>query len=147
RTQRSSFILRPARRNHERERSMNTLQRDFFLSVTLAAAMTTPACTQTTAPAVGPVAVGTPNTAFIPDFSGIWGHPYLTGGFEQPLSGPGPVRNKARRRVGVSSAYQLIGDYTNPILRPHAAEEVKRHGEISLTGVAYPTPNNQCWPE
>jgi hypothetical protein len=32
-------------------------------------------------------------------------------------------------------------------LKPHAAEEVKRHGEISLTGVAYPTPNNQCWPE
>jgi len=47
----------------------------------------------------------------------------------------------------VSSEYQLIGDYTNPILKPQAAEEVKKHGEISLTGVAYPTPNNQCWPE
>jgi hypothetical protein len=126
---------------------MNTLRRDFFLSVTLAAATATPAFTQTIAPAVGPAAIGTPNTASIPDFSGIWGHPYLTGGFEQPLSGPGPVRNKARRRDGVSSEYQLIGDYTNPILKPHAAEEVKRHGEISLTGVAYPTPNNQCWPE
>jgi hypothetical protein len=68
---------------------MNALRRDFLLSVTFAAATTTPAFTQTVAPAVGPAAIGTPNTASIPDFSGIWGHPYLTGGFEQPLSGPG----------------------------------------------------------
>ena len=121
------------------------LQRcDFLLWVTLAAATATPAFTQTIAPAVEPAALGTPS---IPDFSGIWGHPYLTGGFEQPLSGPGPVRNRARRSDGVSSDYQLIGDYTNPILKPQAAEEVRKHGEISLTGVAYPTPNNQCWPE
>jgi len=31
-------------------------------------------------------------------------------------------------------------------LKPHAAEIVKKHGEISLTGVPYPTPSNQCWP-
>jgi hypothetical protein len=36
---------------------------------------------------------------------------------------------------------------TNPILKPQAAEVVKKHGEISLAGVGYPTPNNQCWPE
>ena len=24
---------------------------------------------------------------------------------------------------------------------------MKKHGEISLTGVAYPNPSNQCWPE
>ena len=35
--------------------------------------------------------------ASIPDFSGIWGNPYLYG-IEPPLSGPGPVVNKARRR-------------------------------------------------
>lgn len=23
---------------------------------------------------------------------------------------------------------------------------MKKHGEISLAGVAYPTPSNQCWP-
>jgi hypothetical protein len=39
-----------------------------------------------------------------------------------------------------------VGDYTNPILRPEAAEVVRKHGEISLTGVAFPTPSNQCWP-
>jgi len=46
----------------------------------------------------------------------------------------------------VANAYQLVGDYTNPILKPHAAEVVKKHGEISLSGVPYPTPSNHCWP-
>jgi hypothetical protein len=46
----------------------------------------------------------------------------------------------------VSNNRQLVGDYTNPILKPAAAELVKKYGEISLTGVAYPTPSNQCWP-
>jgi hypothetical protein len=31
-------------------------------------------------------------------------------------------------------------------LKPQAAEVVKKHGEISLAGVAYPTPANQYWP-
>jgi hypothetical protein len=45
----------------------------------------------------------------------------------------------------VSDPRQLVGD-TNPILKPEAAEVVKKHGEISLAGVGYPTPSNQCWP-
>jgi len=126
---------------------MNTRRRDFLLLVTLGAVAAAPVFGQTVAPTVGSPAIQEQSVIALPDFSGIWGHPYLTGGFEQPLSGPGPVRNRARRRDGVSSEYQLIGDYTNPILKPQAAEEVKKHGEISLTGVAYPTPNNQCWPE
>jgi hypothetical protein len=97
-------------------------RRDFLFLVTLVAAASTPAFPQTVAPAVGPAAIGKQSAASIPDFSGIWGHPYLTGGFEPPLSGPGPVRNRARRRDGVSSDYQLVGDHTNPILRPQAAE-------------------------
>jgi hypothetical protein len=78
--------------------------------------------------------------ASIPDFSGIWGNPYLYG-IEPPLSGPGPVVNKARRRQTldvdgrplpvanaplVSEAMRLVGDYTNPILKPDTAEVVKR---------------------
>jgi hypothetical protein len=47
----------------------------------------------------------------------------------------------------VSSAIQLVGDYANPILRPAAAEVVKKHAEMSLAGVGYPSPRNQCWPE
>jgi hypothetical protein len=58
--------------------------------------------------------------------------------------GPGPVTNRSRRE-GVSDTYQLVGDYTNPILKPAAAEIVKQHGEISLRGIPYPTPSNQCW--
>jgi hypothetical protein len=80
----------------------------------------------------------------IPDFSGIWAHPYLTG-FEPPASGPGPVTNRARRN-GTGNFQQLVGDYTNPILKPEAAEIVKKHGELSRAGIGYPTPSNQCWP-
>ena len=81
-----------------------------------------------------------------PDFSGIWAHPFLTG-FEPPASGPGPVLNTSRRPDGVSNFQRLVGDYTNPILKPHAAEIVKRHGEQSRAGIGYPTPSNQCRPQ
>src|SRR6202047_2738551 len=99
--------------------------------------------------------------ASIPDFAGIWGNPYLYG-IEPPQSGPGPVVNKARRRQTfdvdgrplpaataplVSEARQLGGDYTNPILKPVAAEVVKQHGDLALAGVGYPSPRNQCWPQ
>jgi len=82
--------------------------------------------------------------ATIPDFSGIWAHPYLTG-FEPPATGPGPITNRARRN-GTGNFQQLVGDYTNPILKPEAAAIVKQHGELSRAGIGYPTPSNQCWP-
>ena len=85
-----------------------------------------------------------PARAAIPDFSGIWAHPFLTG-FEPPASGAGPVTNRSRRGA-TGNFQQLVGDYTNPILQPWAAEVVKKHGEISLSGQGYPTPSNQCWP-
>jgi hypothetical protein len=47
----------------------------------------------------------------------------------------------------VSNYDQLVGDYTNPILQPWAAEVVKKFGEISLAGITYGNPSNQCWPE
>ena len=88
----------------------------------------------------GPARAQSP--ASVPDFSGIWTHPSL--GFESPVSGPGPVRNKSRLPNGASNFDQLVGDYTNPILKPEAAEVVKRRGEISLSGRAFPDPDNQC---
>ena len=105
----------------------------FFLIVLAACAL--PALRQTTAVAA----------SSIPDFSGIWSHPFLTG-FEPPASGPGPVRNRSRRPDGVANFQQLVGDYTNPILKPEAAQVVKQHGDITLAGQGYPTPSNQCWP-
>jgi hypothetical protein len=86
----------------------------------------------------------------IPDFSGIWGHPYWPS-FEPPAFGPGPVTNRSRLhsgpQAGVSNPRELVGDYTNPILKPWAAEVLKKRGENELRGVGSPTPYNQCWPE
>jgi hypothetical protein len=113
------------------------VQRELLLLMTLSVTAAMPAVGQTAAPS-------------IPDFSGSWNHASLNG-LELPLSGPGPVRNKSRRltgpQAGVGNGTQLVGDYTNPILQPWAAEVVKRFGEISLAGKGYPTPRNQCWPE
>jgi hypothetical protein len=79
-----------------------------------------------------------------PDFSGLWAHPTLPG-FESPDSGPGPVRNLSRTSNGVGNFNELVGDYNNPILKPDAAAIVKRHGEISKSGVTYITPSGACW--
>jgi hypothetical protein len=56
------------------------------------------------------------------------------------------VLNKSRLPNGVGNLSRLVGDYSNPILEPWAAAVVKKHGEISLTGVPYPNPINHCWP-
>jgi hypothetical protein len=111
-------------------------QRGFLVLVTLAALAAARAAAQT--------------AASIPDFSGSWNHTSLNG-LELPPSGPGPVTNRSRLttgpQAGVSNGGQLVGDYTNPILQPWAAEVVKKLGEMSLAGKGYPTPRNQCWPE
>jgi hypothetical protein len=122
---------------------MNTQWRKLLLLVTLAA--TTPAFGQTPSPTVGAATSTTQKSASIPDFSGIWSHPSLPW-FEPLTSGPRPVTNRSRKN-GVSNYDQLVGDYTNPILQPWAAEVVKKFGEISLAGVTFPNPANQCWPE
>jgi len=121
------------------------VQRDFLLLVTLAAAAATPpALGQTAAPGAGPGGAAQ-SAASIPDISGVWTHPSLPW-FEPLASGPRPVTNTSRKN-GVSNYDQLVGDYTNPVLQPWAAAVVKRFGEISLAGITYPNPANQCWPE
>jgi hypothetical protein len=127
--------------------SMNA-QRDFLLLVSLAAAagaVAMPALGQTVAAATGPAGSASHGAASVPDFSGVWNHPSLPW-FEPLPSGPRPVMNLSRRN-GVSNYDQLVGDYKNPILQPWAAEVVKKFGEISLAGVTFPNPSNQCWPE
>jgi hypothetical protein len=119
------------------------VQRDFLLLVTLAAMACPAAAQQAASPA--PTKVAAHSTAEIPDFSGVWRHGSLPW-FEPPESGPAPVTNLSRRN-GVSNYDQLVGDYNNPILQPWAAEVVKRYGKISLAGVTFPSPSNQCWPE
>jgi hypothetical protein len=41
----------------------------------------------------------------------------------------------------------LAGDYTSPILKPAAADAIRKLGEISRKGIAFPNPHNQCRPE
>ena len=116
------------------------VRRDLPVLVMLMAAVAAPACGQTMTPAA--VTSAAPSAASIPDFSGAWAHPGI--GFGLPLSGPGPVRNKSRLRSGASNPDQLVGDYSNPILKPEAAELVKKFGDISLSGRAFPDPDSQC---
>jgi hypothetical protein len=80
----------------------------------------------------------------IPDLSGAWGHNFLL--FEPPSAGPGPVVTKLHTPAG-SLMFNAVGDHTNPILTPAAAEVVKRHADRELGGAAIPNPHNQCWPE
>src|ERR1700686_1350239 len=106
---------------------MNLQRRDFLLVVSLAAAVVTPAFGQAAAPTIGPANSGKESAAPIPDFSGIWLH---SNGFEPLPSGPTSLVNRSRRQDGVGNGLRLVGDYTNPILKPEAAEIVKRHGAI-----------------
>ncbi len=100
--------------------------------------------------------------ASIPNFSRVWNHPAFPW-FEPPASGPGPITNLSRWPVqrpqgmggsiglppskeGIANYDQMVGDYKSPILQPWAAAVVKRFGEMSLAGITYPNPSNQCWP-
>jgi len=122
------------------------VQRNLLLLAIFAVAAN-PASGQQAASAAGQTNAGPQGAGSVPDFSGIWRHgslPWLV----PPASGPGPVTNRSRRKDNGQSDYgQLVGDYTNPILQPWAAEVVKKKGELSLAGVTYPSPSNQCWPE
>jgi len=112
-------------------------RRKFLLLAVLAAASAMPAMGQTQGPAQA--------APSIPDFSRFWRHQSLPG-LEPLASGPTSLTNRSRRN-GVSNYNELVGDYTNPILKPEAAAEVKKKGELSIAGVTYPSPANQCWPE
>jgi hypothetical protein len=87
---------------------------------------------------------GIQSAASIPDLSGIWGRNFLA--FEPPPLGLGPIVGKLRRPDG-TTIFNAVGDYTNPILKPQAAEIVRKNGETELSGTAILNPHNQCWPE
>jgi hypothetical protein len=115
---------------------MSIERRNFLSIVALAAAAAT-------------AAGGAQSSESIPDISGAWLHPSIPG-FEPLPSGPTSVVNKSRLRTGpqagTGNINQLVGDDTNPILRPEAAEVLKEHGRIMLSGNGYPDPRNQCQP-
>src|SRR5215469_17250780 len=131
-------------------------QRNFLLVAAVATAAAIPARGQT------PSAGTTVSAASVPNFSRVWNHPAFPW-FEPPASGPGPITNLSRwpeqrpqteggsaalpvSEVGISNYDQLVGDYKSPILQPWAAAMVKKFGEMSLAGITFPNPSNQCWP-
>jgi hypothetical protein len=89
----------------------------------------------------------------IPDFSGQWGRDMVF--FEPPPSGPGPVVNGVRKDDGTVVARDpcctiitgWFGDYANPILKPEAAEAVKKFAELAQNGTVAQDLHNSCWPE
>src|SRR6266850_1952435 len=137
------------------------MQRSFVLLAALATAAAMPAMAQTLSTA-GPAGSETQRAASIPNISGVWNHPAFPW-FEPPASGPGPITNLSRwpeqrpagaagsaglpaGTVGISDYDQLVGDYNSLILQPWAAAVVKRFGEMSIAGITFPNPSNQCWP-
>jgi hypothetical protein len=92
--------------------------------------------------------MGAEIAAPIPDLSGQWGRNAFN--FEVLSSGPHPVTNLRRtgddaaRAIIVGDPIPLVGDYTNPILKPEAAEVVRKKGEYSASGHDFPDPSNQC---
>jgi hypothetical protein len=111
---------------------MDLQWRNFSLVLTCAAAMMTPA-------------LGQPAAESLPDFSGLWIH--ANPGFEPLKSGATALVNRARRPNGTGDILRLAGDFTNPILKPEAAEIVKKHAELGMKGIGDPNPRNQCRPE
>jgi hypothetical protein len=81
----------------------------------------------------------------IPDFSGLWGRDSLH--LELPLTGPSPVVNMSHTPDGNMDMSRLVGDYTNPILKPQASAILKQRGEMSLAGISVPNPHDLCYPE
>ncbi len=65
--------------------------------------------------------------------------------FAPSSSGPHPVTNSVRLRNGASDPRFRVGDFTNPILKPEAADVVRRRGELSRGG-DFPDASNQCGP-
>ena len=92
--------------------------------------------------AVSPVVGHAADSDEVPNFSGFWERPEAGSGrqFYQPESGPGPLRDTD------PNDNFAIGDYTDPILLPHAAETVRAHGERGSAGEVVFPPWSECWP-
>ena len=133
------------RRANEEEENMHLQLRDCLLVMMLAAALRRRPRRKRWRPRVGRqpmVASKAPRPSRISRASGTHSIP----GFEPLASGPTALVNRSRRPNGTGNILQLVGDYTNPILKPQAAEVVKKHGELALKGIGDPNPRNQCWP-
>jgi hypothetical protein len=136
-------------------REATNLRRQDFLLLAMLAAASTPASGQTEAPPTDSAPQSRTSPAYGANCTCF---PAL----RPPPTGHGPLANTSRgrqiyevdgpRAPGEEGALatnnnQLIADYSDPILKPHAAAAVKKHGEIELSGHGAPTSGNQCFPE
>src|SRR5262245_56979518 len=84
--------------------------------------------------------------AAVPDFSGQWGRDMAF--FEPPSSGPGPVVSTDLKPDGTANVLGVwAGDPTNPILKPHAADAVRKRAELARKGTVAADMHNTCWAE
>ncbi len=81
----------------------------------------------------------------LPDFSGFWQHGVPGQQFDNPPSGPGPIR-----RIGVPESYTANinwrGNDKNPILQPWAAEAVRKEWERESQGLPELSAFTTCRP-
>ncbi len=78
----------------------------------------------------------------IPDFSGYWARAATSQGrtFQAPENGPGPIVLAEDAGAGL-----WAGDYTNPILQPHAQDAVRAHSELGRAGETQHPAWVMCW--
>jgi hypothetical protein len=104
--------------------------------------------------AISPV-LAVDNGSPLPDFSGQWGRDMLF--FEPPPSGPGALVNSVRKTDGTVAPREpccaivtqggWLGDHRSLILKPEAAQAVKKFGDLAVVGTVSPDLHNSCWPE
>jgi hypothetical protein len=98
--------------------------------------------------ACAPPAVGAEGSQTVADFSGYWSRP-LAGRhaalFDPPDSGPGPVAFGAEAGID-RQGMPFIGDDTNPILLPHAADAVRAQRDLYRGGEPVYSAWALCWP-
>jgi len=85
-------------------------------------------------------------SASVPDFSGQWGRDMTF--FEPPESGPGPVVSTDRKPDGTANVFGAwAGDHAYPILKPEAADAVRKRAELARSGTVAPDMHNSCQAE
>jgi hypothetical protein len=78
----------------------------------------------------------------IPNFTGEWARPGRLFDFALPRDGmePGPLVNTSGNRL------VPVANFDSPILKPWAAEEVKKHGDRLASGFLAPDAHSSCRP-
>ena len=88
------------------------------------------------------------------DLSGTWQMAHARR-FRLPASGPGPIQDHPDHPFhdrGVDAQGRevnptpLVGDWRNPILKPWAADAIRKTGEEDLGGHVPETGESSCWP-